>query len=423
MARFRHALALVMPPPWRRDLSFGLSRELWLVQIGIFLNTLGWGAVLPFELIYLHEARGFAIGTAGLIVAALTGVGVVAAPLAGPLIDRIGARAVTCGAGLALAAGYAGLALSDTVLVAFAAAAVGGIGNGALLPAQSTLLANLAPADRRHRATAVSRVVTNAGFGIGGAIGGVVAALGLSGFVALFLLNAVTYLAYAAVLVLVVRRPPPREPVEGGYRQVLGDRAFVRLALANVAIIAVGWGLPTWLVPTFAIGGLGISPQLVGLLSLANAATVVVGQLPVARAVEGHRRVVSMAKAGLLIALACAGFVVAGGIGAAAYALLLVAAVVVGIAECLYTAALSPLVADLAPASIRGRYMAIMGVSWWVGLALAPAIGARLLEASAALAFGVGASAAILAAIVLLRLERLLPATARLTPRPSGPDG
>ena len=33
-------------------------RELWLVQGGILLNTLGWGAVLPFEVIYLHDGRG-----------------------------------------------------------------------------------------------------------------------------------------------------------------------------------------------------------------------------------------------------------------------------------------------------------------------------------------------------------------------------
>jgi hypothetical protein len=36
----------------------GLSCELWVVQLGVSLNYLGWGAVMPFELIYLHEARG-----------------------------------------------------------------------------------------------------------------------------------------------------------------------------------------------------------------------------------------------------------------------------------------------------------------------------------------------------------------------------
>jgi len=34
-----------------RRLGFGLSRELWLVEVGIFLNMLGYGAVLPFEII------------------------------------------------------------------------------------------------------------------------------------------------------------------------------------------------------------------------------------------------------------------------------------------------------------------------------------------------------------------------------------
>ena len=64
-----------------RHVGFGLSRELWLVQVGIFLNALGWGAVLPFEVFYLHNGRGFSLGSAGLIVGTLTGVAVAAAPL------------------------------------------------------------------------------------------------------------------------------------------------------------------------------------------------------------------------------------------------------------------------------------------------------------------------------------------------------
>src|ERR1051326_1827095 len=96
-----------------RRLGFGLSRELWFVQLGIFLNMFGYGAVLPFEVIYLHDGRGFSLSIAGLIVGTLTGVAVVTAPLVGPLIDRFGARATTIGAGVALAAGYAGLEAVD----------------------------------------------------------------------------------------------------------------------------------------------------------------------------------------------------------------------------------------------------------------------------------------------------------------------
>jgi hypothetical protein len=205
-------------------ISFGLSRELWLIEAGVFLNMLGYGAVLPFEIIYLHNGRGFSLGVAGLVVGTITGVAVVVSPTAGQLIDRFGAQLTAIGAGVALAAGYGGLAFVHTPAEAFAAAACAGAGNGALSPSQTTLLTTLAAPDVRHRVTAVSRVAGNAGIGIGGALGGLVAAHGLAGFVVLFLVNAVTYLVYVAVLAVVVRENPRRDPVRGGYRLVLRDR-------------------------------------------------------------------------------------------------------------------------------------------------------------------------------------------------------
>src|SRR5262249_57034377 len=98
-----------------------------------------------------------------------------------------------------------------TPLQALAAALLAGIGNGALGPAQSSLIAALAPPEIRHRATAVSRVAANAGMGLGAAAGGLVAVRGLDGYVALFLANALTYLVYVAVLVGAgCGEPPPR---------------------------------------------------------------------------------------------------------------------------------------------------------------------------------------------------------------------
>jgi MFS family permease len=96
----------------------------------VFLNYLGYGAVLPFEIIYLHDGRGFSLGVAGLVVSLITGAAVVTAPLTGPLIDRAGPRAVLCGAGVALAGGYAGLAFAHSPGWVFLAAALAGAGNG-----------------------------------------------------------------------------------------------------------------------------------------------------------------------------------------------------------------------------------------------------------------------------------------------------
>jgi len=106
---------------------------------------------------------------------------------------------------------------------------------------------------------------------------------------------------------------------------------------------------------------------------------------------------------------------VARDLGGAAYAALLVAAIAIGLGECFHTAVLMPLVADLAPPSLRGRYMATMGLSWWTGLALGPILGTQLLEVSTALTFGAAAAIALVAAASLLALEPQLPEATRLT--------
>ena len=399
--------------------GLGLSRELWTVQVGIFLNTLGWGAVLPFEIIYLHDGRGFNLGTAGLVVGTITGLAVVTGPMAGQFVDRLGARVTALCGGVLLAAGYTILALAQAPDVAFAGAALAGAGSGALNPGQSALLATLSQADRRHRATAVSRVATNAGFGLGAALGGVVAASGLQGFVDLFLFNAATYLIYVCVLAAVVREGPRPAPIAGGYRLVLRDGAFRHLAVANVAMISVGWGVFSWLMPAYARNGLGVSERLIGLLLLANAVTVVVAQVPIARLAEGHRRVVMMAVAGVIFAVACVLVVVAKLIPGTTNAMLVASTVLVGVGECFHTTALMPLVADLAPAAVRGRYMAAMGFSWWIGLTIALTAGGELLGVSPAALFIGSAAAALVAAVSLLALEHRLPVAARLTPRPT----
>jgi MFS family permease len=401
-------------------IGFGLSRELWLIEAGVFLNMLGYGAVLPFEVIYLHNGRGFSLTVAGLVIGTIMGIAVVVSPAAGPLIDRFGARLTATGAGVALAAGYAGLAFAHSPAEAFVAAACAGAGNGGLNPSQTTLLTTLASPDVRHRVTAVSRVAGNAGIGIGGALGGLVAVYGLTGFVVLFLVNAVSYLVYVAVLTAVVRESPRREPVRGGYRLVLRDRAFVHLAIADVAMIAIGWGVFSWLLPPFAKNQLGLSTSLIGLLLLVNALTVVVAQVPVARFAEGRRRALTMALAAGLFCGACLLVEVADASRAVAYAVLIVAVIAVGVGECLHTTALTPLVADLAPVSLRGRYMAVIGLCFWAGLAVAPTGGTALLSLGPTVAFGVAAGVALAAGVSMLRLERRLPEAARLTPRPRG---
>jgi MFS family permease len=159
-----------------------------------------------------------------------------------------------------------------------------------------------------------------------------------------------------------------------------------------------------------------MSAQLIGLLLLANAATVAVAQVPIAKLAEGRRRVVMMAQAAWMFVGACLLVVLAGVRAEAAHAALFAAAILVGVGECFHTTVLMPLVADLAPANLRGRYMASTGLSWWVGLAIAPTLGAPLLSLSPAVVFLTAAVVASLAGASALTLEQRLPHASRLTP-------
>jgi Major Facilitator Superfamily len=132
------------------------------------------------------------------------------------------------------------------------------------------------------------------GLGLGGLIGGLIVTVSEpETFATLFLLNAVTFLVYAAVLLVGVR-VPPRAPVphapRSGYRAVARDGAFVRLAALNFLFVAAVVSLLNSAFPVFARNEAHLSEDAIGALFLLNSATIIVFQLPTARAVEGHRR-------------------------------------------------------------------------------------------------------------------------------------
>ena len=69
-----------------------LPRPVQLLQAGGLMNAFGNGLVVPFLLIYLHNEKGIGLGVAGLVLATNAGVSLVAGPIAGAFVDRVGAK-------------------------------------------------------------------------------------------------------------------------------------------------------------------------------------------------------------------------------------------------------------------------------------------------------------------------------------------
>ena len=70
----------------------GLAPAVWWLQAGVLLNFFGNGLVAPFLIIYLHYARGVPIAMAGLAIGSGGVVATASGILAGPIVDRFGAR-------------------------------------------------------------------------------------------------------------------------------------------------------------------------------------------------------------------------------------------------------------------------------------------------------------------------------------------
>jgi len=84
--------------------------------------------------------------------------------------------------------------------------------------------------------------------------------------------------------------------------------------------------------------------------------------------------------------------------------------------ECLHGTVQGPLVSDLAPRRLLGRYMAMSSSSWQVGFIIGPAVGGFILQAQPFALWPVAASVCVVGAVWALALERRLPEGVRRTP-------
>ena len=406
-----------------RSLFPPLPREVWLLQ-ATGLAVFGTGVAIPFLVIYLHDVRGISLGLAGLVAASNGLAALVSGPVAGAVADRIGARATLLGSLVVLACAFAFFPLIREPWHAFLLNGLAGVGSGGFWPSHATLLSSLTPPRYLAAAFAQRNVTANLGIGLGGLVGGLIARAGdPSTFTLLVALSAGVFLLFAAI---VSRLPSPvPHPDDSataadleGYRAVARDRPFVWFIVLNTLLISTTVGL-SGIFPVFAKNEAGVSERGIGVIFFVNTLLIVLLQLPVTRQQEGRRRMVAFAAMAALWGAAWL-LVLAGGLwleAAAAAVLFAFALGVLGaLGECLHGSVQGPLVTDLAPRRLLGRYTAVSTSSWEVGFVVGPAAGGILLQVEPYALWPVAAGACAVVAVASLALERRLPRAVLLTP-------
>ncbi len=401
-----------------------LPRDVYVLQAGGLLNAFGNGVVLPFLLIYLHNVRGISLTVAGLAAATQSASALASGFLAGTLSDRIGPRRVLIAALCVMTVAFGLMPLIRAPWHAFAIYILWGAGSGSFWPAQSALLAGLTPTNRRAGAYALQRLAMNLGVAAGGVVAGLIASVANpSSFTILFLVDCGTFVAFIVVLLRVPSPALHPDRLGGSWRQVGRDRTMVAFSLLNAVFMASAIALMVEMLPAFAKNVAHVNEQEVGVIFALEAIGVALFQLPIARRVEGRRRMRGLALMGVIWAGALLG-VWAGGAWfstTAAAAVFAATSIAFAVGEGLHGAIHAPLSADLAPPQLVGRYLALASLSWQAGWIVGPAAGGFLLQHAPLALWPAAAGVNLLCAGGALALERRLPAGVRITPRGEPP--
>jgi MFS family permease len=397
----------------------GLPRPVLVLQGGTALNYFGTGLILPFEIIYLHTIRGFSTATAGLVLATVMGTAALVTIPSGALLDRFSAKRILIAGNVVNALGYGALAFVDRPWQGFLASAVGGAGFGLVGTAGQVLTLTLVPADQRAASTALRRVAGNFGLGLGATAAGFIIAAThhhLQVFQGLYLFDAVTFVAFALVLLVWIPDPgladaPSASEGAPGLRAVARDRLLLALIAGNLSLVLIGGAFFSNILPPFAVAHTPVGVGEIGVVRFINTFFVVVAQVPATRVVARMRRTHALFATSAIFSAGLLAVLLATLTHSTltATAVLAGVALLIAIAECGQFVILGPLVAEIAPPHLLGRYVSLYQLSFMAGVALGPAVGGVLLGTSPNAIWWGGAAVLAVTGAGFLRLGKRIP--------------
>lgn len=399
--------------------------------LGNAFSALGSGLTMPFLYVYLAQVRGFPGPVVGLVFAWMGLLSFIAGPLGGSLIDRYGPRVVVVVGLVMEAVGVFALAYVQTVPQGFAVATGICLGTVGLYPATTALLTRMVPEAERERVYGIQFMFLNAGLGVGGMVASFLVDVGsVSSFQRLYHLDALSYLAYIAVVAtlpagtgrLVAAEAPgggagtdaggadPQPAREPGWREVLADRAVLRVVGVSGLAITFGYAQMEAGFTAYATQTGQLPAHELGWAFGANTAVIVAGQLVALRFITGRSRSRVLALACAVWAASWLVIAASGRVDGTLATICIVAGLgLFGLGETLWAPVLPALVNELAREELRGRYNALQSMVFTISSIVGPALAGLLLGTGLAgvwVACVVGGTT--VSALLFLRLRRHL---------------
>ncbi|MEV6756588.1 MFS transporter [Streptomyces sp. NPDC051214] len=351
-----------------------LPRAVRLLIVARAVNRLG-AFSMSFLTVLLTTGFGASPALAGSVSAAFGVATIPSRLVGGRLADRIGRRR-TIVAGLSgCAMAQLGLAAADSLPLVICCAFLLGLVFELYEPPSQAMIADVvAPGEQVRAYGLLNAALAAAGMGAGLLAAG----LGRWDLRWLFVADALTCLLCALTVHLVLpadhRTPRRAAPEQPAAITPWRDPALL-LLLATGTLFAVIY-LQIMITLPLAMDHQGLQPADAGLLFTASALTICAGQ-PLMRRVrlDALSAPVAFVAGYLLLSVGLGGYALAHDLAGC-----LVATVVWSTGDLLLVGRVYAVVAGLAPAGAKGRYLAVYGTSWGIAGIAAPVMGTQLLE-------------------------------------------
>jgi len=356
-------------------------RAFWVYNIIVFIDRLGGFMLFPFFALYLTHKFGIGMSTVGILFAVFSVSSFAGSAFGGALADRMGRRTVIIISLLLSSLSALGMGFAPTLAIFATVAIVVGTLSSIGGPAHEAVVADLLPENKRAEGFGIIRVIFNVAVIIAPPIAGLLVA---HSYLTLFIVDAVISIIAASIVFFALpeTKPEPHPDAKpetmkqtfAGYGRVFRDTPFVLFIGVTVLMTVVYMNMNTTL-GVYLRDYKGIPELGYGTLISINAMIVVALQFWVTRRLEKYKPLIMMAAGTFLYAI---GFALYGFVSG--FVMFVTAMVIITIGEMIVAPFQQSIVANFAPEHMRGRYMAVSGLTWGIATTFGPYFSGLMLD-------------------------------------------
>jgi len=348
-------------------------RAFWIYNVIVFM----------FFALYLTQKYDIGMATVGILFATFSLSGFVGSALGGAVADRMGRKGVIIASLLLSSLSALGMGFAPTLAIFVAVSVIVGTLGSIGGPAHEAVVADLLPEEKRAEGYGIIRVIFNVAVIIAPPIAGLLVA---HSYLTLFIVDAVISIIAAGIVFFALPETKPAAHPDAvpetmkqtfaGYARVFRDTPFVLFIGVTVMMTLVYMNMNTTL-GVFLRDYKGLPEIGYGSLLSINAIIVVALQFWVTRKLEKFKPLLMMAVGTLLYAIGFAMYGLVSGM-----ALFIAAMVIITIGEMVVAPFQQSLVASFAPEDMRGRYMAVSGLTWGIAFMIGPYFAGLVLDSA-----------------------------------------